>query len=229
MRVLVVDDDVELARTLARGLALEGFAVDVAHDGEEADWLLQEGSYDVAVLDVMLPGRSGLELCAGLRARSDWTPVLMLTAVSDHAEVVRALDLGADDHLAKPFSYAVLLARLRALLRRGSPERPAVLVVDDLELDPATHQVTRGGVPLELTPRQFSVLELLMRRAGEVVSKTEILEHVWDFGFEGDPNIVEVYVLQLRRRIDRPFGRDTLRTVRGVGYCLDRCPAVQER
>ena len=220
MRVLVVDDDVHLVRALRRGLEAEGFAVDAAHDGDEAAWLATENAYDVLVLDVMLPGRSGLEVCKDLRDREVWTPVLMLTARSEHEDVARALDLGADDYLAKPFSYVVLLARLRALVRRGGERRPVLLTVGDLSLDPARHEVRRGEQPVELTPRQFSVLEHLMRRAGEVVPKADILEHVWDFDFEGDPNIVEVYVLQIRRRIDQPFGRRTLRTVRGVGYQL---------
>jgi DNA-binding response OmpR family regulator len=172
------------------------------------------------VLDVMLPGLDGVELCTRLRQAGDWTPVLMLTARTDSAEVARALDSGADDYLAKPFSYVVLLARLRALLRRGGSTRPLVLRVGRLELDPATHQVRRGEALVELTPRQFALLEYLMRRAGEVVPKRDILEHVWDFGYEGDPNIVEVYVGQLRRRIDRPFGTTTLHTVRLVGYRL---------
>jgi DNA-binding response OmpR family regulator len=220
MRVLVVDDDARLRRALKRGLELEGFAVDVAADGDEGAWFAAENAYDVVVLDVMLPGRSGLDLCASLREADDWTPVLMLTARSDHDDVARALDLGADDYLAKPFSYVVLLARIRALLRRGGQRRPAVLTVGDLSLDPARHVVRRGGDVVELTPRQFSLLEYLMRRGGEVVPKSDILEHVWDFDFEGDPNIVEVYVLQVRRRIDQPFGRQSLRTVRGAGYQL---------
>ena len=220
MRILVVDDDARLTRALARGLELEGFAVDVAHDGDEGAWLAAENDYDLLVLDVMMPGRSGLELCASLREAGDWTPILVLTARTGHEDVAAALDIGADDHLAKPFSYVVLLARIRALLRRGRDERPVVLTVGDLSLDPARHVVRRGGTVVELTPRQFSVLEYLMRRAGEVVPKAEILEHVWDFDFEGDPNIVEVYVLQVRRRIDQPFGRHSLRTVRGAGYQL---------
>jgi DNA-binding response OmpR family regulator len=220
MRLLLVDDDVRLVEALRRGLEAEGFAVDTAGDGAEAEWLARENSYDVMVLDVMLPGLDGVELCTRLRQAGDWTPVLMLTARTDSAEVARALDSGADDYLAKPFSYVVLLARLRALLRRGGSTRPLVLRVGRLELDPATHQVRRGEALVELTPRQFALLEYLMRRAGEVVPKRDILEHVWDFGYEGDPNIVEVYVGQLRRRIDRPFGTTTLHTVRLVGYRL---------
>jgi len=220
MRVLVVEDDSRLLRTVRRGLEAEGFAVDTAADGVEAEWLASENAYDVMVLDVMLPGIDGLELCARLRRAGNWTPVLVLTARSDSEDVVRALDTGADDFLAKPFAYAVLLARVRALVRRAAPERPTVLAAGDLRLDPARHTVHRGTTPIELTPKQFAVLEHLMRRAGQVVAKKELLEHVWDFGFEGDPNIVEVYVGQLRRRIDQPFGTTSLRTVRLVGYQL---------
>jgi DNA-binding response OmpR family regulator len=220
MRLLVVDDDVRLVRALRRGLEAEGFAVDTAADGVEAEWLATENAYDVLVLDVMLPGIDGVQLCARLRRAGVWTPVLVLTARSESEDVVRALDTGADDFLAKPFSYPVLLARVRALVRRVAPERPAVLTVGDLVLDPARHTVCRGGTPVDLTPKQFAVLEHLMRRAGQVVPKRELLEHVWDVSFEGDPNIVEVYVGQLRRRIDQPFGTSTLRTVRLMGYQL---------
>ncbi|UGQ11574.1 response regulator transcription factor [Yinghuangia sp. ASG 101] len=221
MRILVVDDDRDLALAVKRGLEQEGFAVDVAHDGTDGLWLATENPYAALVLDVMLPGVEGGELCAQLRAADNWVPVLMLTAKDGEADEARALDAGADDYLSKPFSYMVLVARLRALLRRGRRTRPLVLTVGDLTLDPAAHRVARDGRPIELTPRQFALLELLMTRAGEVLSKTAILDHVWDFAFEGDPNIVEVYVGQLRRRIDEPFGRTTLRTVRGVGYRLD--------
>ena len=221
VRVLVVDDDARLADAVRRGLEAEGFAVDVAGDGEEALWLAGETRYDAVVLDVMLPGIDGLQVCARLRAAGDWAPILMLTAADAEQDEAAALDTGADDFLAKPFSYVVLLARLRALLRRGRAERPAVLSAGDLTLDPAAHRVWRGEVEVELTPRQFSLLELLMRRPGEVLSKQDILGHVWDFAFEGDPNIVEVYVGQLRRRVDEPFGKSALGTVRGVGYRLD--------
>jgi DNA-binding response OmpR family regulator len=220
MRVLVVDDDARLVRTLRRGLEAEGFAVDTAADGIGGEWLATENAYDVLVLDVMMPGVDGVELCARLRRAGIWTPVLVLTARSDNEDVVRALDTGADDFLAKPFAYGVLLARVRALVRRAAPERPTVLTAGDLTLDPAGHTVSRGTTPIELTPKQFAVLEHLMRRAGQVVPKRELLEHVWDFDFEGDPNIVEVYVGQLRRRIDLPFGTTSLRTVRMVGYQL---------
>jgi DNA-binding response OmpR family regulator len=221
MRILVVEDDKHLAAALRRGLESDGHAVDVALDGTEGEWLAAEHRYDAMVLDVMLPGRNGDELCARRREAGDWTPILMLTARSGPEQEARALDAGADDFLAKPFSFAVLLARLRALVRRGRHERPAVLVAGDLTLDPASHLVVRGDTPVELTPRQFSLLEFLMRRAGDVVSKATIIEHVWDFSFDGDPNIVEVFVGQLRQRVDRPFDRRALQTVRGVGYRLD--------
>lgn len=221
MRILLVEDDRLVADAVRRGLVTEGYAVDVAADGEEGRWLAQENTYDVMVLDVMLPRLTGDALCAELRAGGDWTPILMLTARNSPADEAAALDAGADDFLAKPFSYVVLLARLRALLRRGTTERPAVLTVGDLRLDPATHEVARGETAIALTPRQFSLLEFLMRHAGEVVPKTTILEHVWDFAYDGDPNIVEVYVRQLRQRVDEPFGRQSLQTVRLVGYRLD--------
>ncbi|MFL6134659.1 MAG: response regulator transcription factor [Nocardioidaceae bacterium] len=221
MRILVVDDDTRVASAVKRGLEREGYAVDLALDGTEGQWLAAENPYDAMVLDIMLPGMRGDTLCTSLRDAGVWTPILMLTAKSGESEEARALDAGADDFLAKPFSYLVLLARLRALVRRGRPERPQTLVAGDLRLDPAAHQVWRGDVPLTLSPRQFSLLEYLMRHAGDVLPKREILEHVWDFTFEGDPNIVEVYVRQLRLRIDEPFGRTALQTVRGAGYRLD--------
>jgi DNA-binding response OmpR family regulator len=221
VRLLVVEDEVDLADALARGLRHEGYAVDVAHDGAEGVWLARENAYDALVLDVMLPQLSGLEVCRVLRDEGSWVPVLMLTAKNGEQDEARALDTGADDFLSKPFSFVVLLARLRALVRRGAGERPAVLVAGDLALDPAAHRVRRGDSVVELTPRQFALLEFLMRRKGEVVSKRTILDHVWDFAFDGDPNIVEVYVGQLRRRVDAPFGRASLQTVRLVGYRLD--------
>jgi len=221
MRILVVDDDAHVAGSVRRGLEGEGYAVDVAFDGTEGHWLASENPYDAMVLDSMLPGISGDELCARLRAAGVWTPILMLTARSGESDEAQALDAGADDFLSKPFSYVVLLARLRALLRRGGAERPAVLVAGDLTLDPATHRVARGDVEVALSPRQFSLLEYFLRHAGEVLPKSRILEHVWDFSFEGDPNIVEVYVRQLRLRVDEPFDRSALQTVRGAGYRLD--------
>jgi two-component system OmpR family response regulator len=220
MRILVVDDDARLAEALRRGLEDEGYAVDVAGDGTDGHWLATENQYDAIVLDAMLPGMSGEELCTKLREAEVWTPILMLTARTGDSAEATALDTGADDFLSKPFSYVVLLARLRALVRRGAPARPQVLVVGELRLDPATHQVWRGESLVPLSPRQFSLLEYLMRHPGEVLSKTRILDHVWDFTFDGDPNIVEVYVRQLRLRVDEPFGRSSLQTVRGVGYRL---------
>jgi two-component system OmpR family response regulator len=221
MRILVVEDDKQLASALRRGLEGEGYAVDVALDGREGEWLAAENAYDVLVLDVMLPELAGDTLCARRREAGDWTPILMLTARSGPEQEVRALDAGADDFLAKPFSFVVLQARLRALVRRGRHERPAVLTAGDLGLDPARHLVWRGDSPVELTPRQFALLEFLLSRVGDVVSKATIIEHLWDFSYDGDPNIVEVYVGQLRQRIDRPFGRASLQTVRRVGYRLD--------
>ncbi len=216
-----MEDDKHVARAVKRGLEAEGFAVDVAFDGIDGRWLASENAYDAMVLDIMLPGTNGYELCAELRRAGNWTPILMLTAKDGEQDEARALDTGADDFLAKPFSYVVLRARLRALLRRGGHERPSMLTAGDLVLDPAAHRVWRADVVVELTPRQFALLEFMMRRAGEVLSKTEILEHVWDFAFDGDPNIVEVYVRQLRQRIDHPFARASLQTVRLVGYRLD--------
>ena len=221
MRILVVEDDTRVARAVKRGLEAEGYAVDVAASGEDGHWLATENDYDALVLDVLLPGMGGLDLCRRLREAGDWTPVLVLTALDDPADEARALDGGADDFLGKPFSYVVLAARLRALLRRGADTRPVELAAGDLRMDPARHRVWRGETPVELTPRQFALLEFFLRRPGEVLSKATILEHVWDFAFDGAPNIVEVYVRQLRQRIDEPFGRHSLQTVRLAGYRLD--------
>jgi DNA-binding response OmpR family regulator len=221
MKILVVEDDKRLAATLKRGLEQEGYVVDVALDGLEGRWLATERGYDAIVLDVMLPGLNGYRLCAELREAGNWTPVLMLTAKRGEYDEAEALDTGADDFLSKPFSFVVLLARLRALVRRGQPQRPVELDVGDLRLDPAAHRCTRDGTEIALSPREFAVLEYLARRAGTAVSKSELLEHVWDFAFEGDDNIVEVYVRRLRRKIDEPFGRSTIQTVRGVGYRMD--------
>jgi len=220
MRVLVVEDERRLAAGLRNGLVAEGFAVDVALDGTDGLWLARERPYDVIVLDIMLPGVNGYRLCSILRREEVWTPILMLTAKEGEWDEVEALDNGADDYLAKPFSYAVLLARLRALLRRGARERPAVLEAGDLRLDPAAKQAWRGEVEVVLTARELALLEFLLRRRGQAVSKREILDHVWDDDFEGDPNIVEVYVRHLRNKLDRPFGRAAIRTVRGSGYRL---------
>jgi DNA-binding response OmpR family regulator len=218
MRVLVVDDEPRLAEGLKRGLEAEGFAVDVAHTGTDGLWLAREQQYAAILLDIMLPGMNGYVVCRTLRDEQNWTPVLMLTAKDGEWDQVEGLDTGADDYLTKPFSFAVLLARVRALIRRGAGARPATLAVGDLTLDPASREVKRGDSAIEVTTREFAVLEFLMRRAGQVVSKSEILDGVWDFAFEGDPNIVEVYIGHLRSKIDRPFGRDSIRTIRGAGY-----------
>ena len=220
MRALVVEDERRLAAGLRSGLEAEGFAVDVALTGTDGLWLARENPYDVLVLDVMLPELDGFEVCAKLRAESIWTPILVLTARVADSDQVRALDTGADDYLTKPFSYAVLIARLRALLRRGATERPAVLQAGDLRVDPAARRAWRGDRELDLTARELSLLEFLVRRRGEALSKLVILEHVWDYDFEGDPNIVEVYVRRLRNKLDRPFGRAAIETLRGAGYRL---------
>lgn len=221
MRVLVVDDEVRLAAALRRGLEAEGIAVDVAHTGTDGLWLARENDYDVLVLDIMMPGMSGYALCRTLRDSGDGTPILMLTAKDGDWDQIEALDTGADDYLTKPFSFAVLLARLRALVRRGSRERPVVLEAGDLRVDPASRKVWRGDAAIALTSREFSVLEFLVRRKGEAVSKADILGNVWDFDFDGDPNIVEVYIRHLRNKVDRPFGRAAIETLRGAGYRLD--------
>ncbi|MEA2476040.1 MAG: hypothetical protein QOC87_239 [Actinomycetota bacterium] len=221
MRVLVVEDERSLASGLKKGLEAEGFAVDVALDGTDGLWMARENPYDAIVLDIMLPGMNGYRICSALREQSDWTPILMLTAKDGEFDEAEALDSGADDYLTKPFSYVVLVARLRALLRRGAHARPATLEAGDLELDPAAKRCRRGDEEIVLTSREFSLLEFLMRRKGDVLAKKEILDHVWDQDFEGDPNIVEVYILHLREKLDRPFGRDAVQTVRGAGYRLD--------
>ncbi|MHB1487981.1 MAG: response regulator transcription factor [Acidimicrobiales bacterium] len=221
MRILVVEDEKRLASALKRGLEEEGFAVDVALTGPDGLWLAREQPYDAIVLDIMLPGMNGYKVCATLRDEGRWAPILMLTAKDGEFDEAEALDTGADDFLSKPFSYVVLLARLRALVRRGARERPAILVLEDLSLDPAAHTCRRGKAVIELTPREFSLLEFLLRHPGQVMSKREILDHVWDFDFEGDPNIVEVYIGYLRRKVDAPFGLGTIKTVRGAGYCLE--------
>jgi len=220
VRVLVVEDERGLAAGLRLGLTAEGFAVDVAHSGTDGLWRARELAYDVVVLDIMLPGLNGYRVCRSLRADGIWTPILMLTAKDGEWDEVEALDTGADDYLSKPFSYPVLVARLRALVRRGDRERPAVLQVGDLRLDPAARRVWRDDSQIELTARELAVLEFLMRRPGEVVTKRDVLDHVWDDDFDGSPNIVEVYVRRLRLKLDRPFGRDAIETVRGAGYRL---------
>ena len=220
MRVLVVEDEKRLAAGLKKGLEAEGFATDVALTGTDGLWMAREEPYDAIVLDIMLPGINGYAICATLREERNWTPILMLTAKDGELDEARALDTGADDFLSKPFSHVVLVARLRALVRRGVQERPAVLEVDDLTLDPGARRVTRGGAEIELTAREIAILEYLLRRQGLVVSKTELLEHVWDYTFEGDDNIIEVYMRRLRNKLDRPFGRSSIETVRGAGYRL---------
>jgi two-component system OmpR family response regulator len=224
MRILVVEDEKRLAASLRTGLEAEGFAVDVAHDGGEGLWYAREHTYDAILLDLMLPVLNGYKVCETLRAEEIWTPILMLTAKDGEWDEVEALDTGADDYVTKPFSFAVLLARLRSLLRRGAAERPALLRVGDLVYDPAARSLTRDGTAISLTSRELSVLELLMRRSGDVVTKSEILNHVWDYAFEGDPNIVEVYIGRLRRKIDKPFDREDIETLRGSGYRLRASP-----
>ncbi len=225
MRILIVEDEQNLADALAQGLQNEGFAVDVAYDGEQGLWLATEEPYDAIILDVMLPKMNGFLVCRTLREREIWTPVLMLTAKDGEWDEAEGLDTGADDYMTKPFSLVVLLARLRSLLRRSSAPRPTSLRVGDLTLNPASKLVTRGATSVPLTSREFAILELLMTRAGDVLSKTDILSKVWDFAFDGDVNIVEVYVSSLRKKIDTPFGAQTIRTVRGHGYCIDPDPS----
>ena len=220
MRVLVVEDEAKLAGLLRRGLEEEGHAVDLARSGDDALWRAAAAEYDAVVLDVMLPGLDGFDVCRRLRERGVWVPVLMLTARDAVAERVAGLDAGADDYLAKPFSFAELLARLRALARRGAVERPAVLEVGDLRLDPAARRVWRGDVEVPVSAKEFCVLETLMRRPGRVLSRQELIEHAWDAAYEHRSNVVDVYVRYLREKIDRPFGRRSLETVRGVGYRL---------
>jgi two-component system OmpR family response regulator len=209
-----------MASLIRRGLTKEGLAVDVAKDGEEALWMAQSSNYDVIVLDVMLPGINGFETCRRLRTSGVWAPVLMLTARDSVDDRVAGLDTGADDYLVKPFAFAELLARLRALARRGDGERPSVLEVGDLRLDPATHRVWRGSAEIPLSTKEFALLETFMRRADEVLSRYDLLEHAWDFAYENRSNIVDVYVRHLRRKIDEPFGRRSLETIRGAGYRL---------
>ncbi|MGK8491091.1 response regulator [Nocardia asiatica] len=220
MRLLIVEDEKRLALTLAKGLSAEGFAVDVVHDGAEGLHLATTTDYDLIILDIMLPGMNGYRVCAALRAAGHETPVLMLTAKDGEYDEAEGLDTGADDYLSKPFSYLVLLARIRALLRRRTRGGARVLRVGDLTVDPGTRTCRRGTQEVTLTAKEFAVLEHLAVRAGEVVSKADILQHVWDFAYDGDPNIVEVYISTLRRKIDAPFGRRSITTVRGAGYRL---------
>jgi two-component system OmpR family response regulator len=222
MRALVVEDEVKMAALIRRGLVEEGYAADVAQTGEEALWMARATAYDVIVLDLMLLGRDGLEVCRELRENGVWSPILMLTARDGLEDKVSGLDSGADDYLSKPFSFAELLARLRALTRRGPAERPVVLEVGALRLDPALRQAWRGDVEIDLSAKEFSLLETFMRHAGDVLTRLDLLEHAWDYGYENRSNIVDVYVRYLREKIDRPFGADSIQTVRGVGYRLRR-------
>ncbi len=218
MRVLVVEDEVHLGEVLTRGLQAEGFDVELVHDGLDGLWRARERRYAAIVLDILLPGMNGYEVCRTLRSEGVWTPILMLTAKNGEYDEAEALDTGADDFLSKPFSYVVLVARLRALARRGSSPRPPVLAAGDLVVDPTTRSCHRGDAAVALTPRELSLLSALLRRDGEVVPKHDLLQEVWGDDFDGDANVVEVYVGYLRRKIDVPFGRRTLQTVRGAGY-----------
>ena len=220
MRILVVEDAIKVAGILKRGLEEESFAVDVVASGEEAVWMARENPYDAIILDVVLGDADGFEVCRQIRREGSWVPVLMLTARDAVEDRVRGLDVGADDYLTKPFAFPELVARLRALFRRGRAPRPAVLAVGDLTLDPATRAVCRGTEAITLTAKEFALLEYFMRRPHEVLTRAHLIEHVWDFAFEGDPHVVSVYVGYLRDKIDRPFGRSTLETVRGAGYRL---------
>jgi two-component system, OmpR family, response regulator len=220
MKVLVVEDDARIAAAVQRGLDAEGFSVEVSLDGDDGLWRANEHHYDLLIVDLMLPGRDGFEICRKLREQGNWTPILVLTARDGELDETRALDTGADDYLVKPFAFPMLVAHVRALLRRASGTAPAV-EVGDLRLDPARHRCWRGMTEITLTAREFSVLEYLVRRAGLVSPKFEILRGVWEYDFDGDPNIVEVYIRRLRRKIDLPFGRQDIQTVRGVGYRLE--------
>jgi two-component system, OmpR family, response regulator len=220
MKLLLVEDDAKVATAVSRGLRAEGYAVETASDGIDGLWMATQGAYDLIVLDIMLPGRNGYRVCADLRAAGNWTPILMLTAKDGDLDEAEALDAGADDYLTKPFSFPVLVARVRALLRRAGGRDPVPVEVGDLRIEPAERRVWRGDVEVSLTAREFDVVELLVRRAGQVLSKDEILARVWDDDFAGDPNIVEVYVRRLRRKLDEPYGRRSIETVRGAGYRL---------
>jgi two-component system OmpR family response regulator len=220
MHVLVVEDEVKMAALIRRGLAEDGFAADVATNGEEALVMAGSTAYDAIVLDVMLPGIDGFETCRALREDGVWAPVLMLTARGAVGDRVAGLDGGADDYLTKPFSFAELLARLRALIRRGQSERPTVLEVDDLRLDPATRQVSRGEVEIALSAKEFALLEAFMRRPGRVLTRLQLLEQAWEYDYEHRSNVIEVYVRYLRRKVDKPFGTQSIETVRGAGYRL---------
>jgi DNA-binding response OmpR family regulator len=218
VKLLLVEDDVKIAAAVKRGLEAEGFSVEVTGDGLDGLWRATEGAYDLIVLDIMLPGRNGFLICADLRKAGIWTPILMLTAKDGDLDEAEALDTGADDYLTKPFSFPVLLARVRALLRRASGQGPAPVEVGDLRIDPGERRVFVADMEVTLTAREFNVLEFLVRRAGQVLTKDEILAGVWDSDFDSESNIVEVYILRLRRKIDEPFGRRSIETLRGAGY-----------
>ena len=220
MKLLLIEDDRKIATAITRGLEGDAFTIEVAFDGTDGLWMATEGSYDALIVDLMLPGTNGFLICKALRERQIWTPILVLTAKDGDLDEAEALDTGADDYLTKPFSYPVLVARLRALLRRTSGRNPVPVAVGDLRIDPSARTTWRADTEIKLTARQFEVLEFLMRRAGQVMSKADILAGVWDSEFAGDPNIVEVYIGRLRSRIDQPFGRNTIQTVRGAGYRL---------
>jgi two-component system OmpR family response regulator len=220
MRVLIVEDDVKMAALLRRGLSEEGSAADVARSGEDALWMAAANPYEAVILDVMLPGIDGFEVCRQLRNDGVWAPVLLLTARDAVEDRVAGLDGGADDYLVKPFSFAELSARLRALVRRGTPERPAVLEVGDLRLDPATRRAWRGEQEINLSAKEFALLEAFMRRPGDVLTRLELLERAWDFAYENRSNVIDVYVRYLRKKVDRPFGVESIETVRGAGYRL---------
>ncbi len=220
-RILLVEDEPKMADVVARGLRHEGYAVDVAGDGDEALFQVRVYEYDLVILDVMLPGADGFEVCRTLRDEGRWSPVLMLTARDDVADRIRGLDVGADDYLVKPFSFGELLARVRALLRRRPRRRPPVLRVGDIELDPAAHQVRRAGQDVELSAREFALLHYMMENPDEVLTRTRLLEHVWDANYDGPSNIVDVYVGYLRKKLEQPFDRPLIKTVRGVGYTLE--------
>jgi two-component system OmpR family response regulator len=220
-RVLLVEDDVKLARTVKRGLAHEGYAVDLAHTGDEAIASADARDYDAVILDVLLPGRNGHEVCQTLRERDPWLPVLMLTALDDVEDRIRGLDMGADDYLVKPFDFGELLARLRALIRRGPSERPAPLAVGELRADPLSRSVTWAGHSAELSPREYELLEFMLRRPGQVISRAQLLEHVWSKDYDGSHNVVDVYIGYLRKKLDQPRLPSLIRTVRGAGFVLD--------
>ena len=220
VRLLVVEDDRRLAATLRRGLEAEGFSVDNAFDGEQGLWLASEATYDAVVLDIMLPKVNGFKVCRSLRDSGDWTPILMLTAKDGDLDEAEALDTGADDYLTKPFSFVVLVAHLRALLRRGANERPTQIIVGDIVIDPGARTCSRDGRHIVFTSKEFAIVEFLATRVGVVVSKAELLEHAWDFAYDGDPSVIEVHISNIRRKLDKPFGTHSLCTVRGSGYRL---------